>query len=80
MSVTDMAELLGVARSGVQRLINDWAFGDPSRLPTLSAEGNRPTRLVPTERFQAFLDGNRQYPPGDPRGQQAGASTAGASS
>ena len=66
--VSEVAELFDTSPKSVYRLIYDWAFGDPSKLP--STGSSKPRIKIPPARIQAYLDGDRQYPPGDPRGQK----------
>jgi hypothetical protein len=66
LTAGQVAEVLATSRVQVHRLIDDWAFGDPARLPSVGV--TRPAPRIPARLVRAFLDGDRQYPPGDPRG------------
>lgn len=76
LPVQEVAELLTLHRRQVHRLIADWAFGDPAKLPTSGA--SKPHKRIPTDRVRAYLAGDREYPPGDPRGQATVAEQASA--
>lgn len=68
LTVPATAEVLACTPRQVYRLIDDWAFGDPDRLPRVGLGGRRTGLRIPTAVIQAFLAGERGYPPGDPRG------------
>lgn len=62
----EAARLLDTNRVQVHRLIEDWAFGDPTELPDFGRR--RRAVRIPVERVRAFMErGERDYPPGDPR-------------